>query len=180
MSQDESRSSVEGGVKVRRVKRPPAGTLSGHIAAISAALKRGSKRPMTLMYPTVEEVKPQFFRGIILVDYDKCIGCSLCAQVCPPRAIKMYRVPGDKRMRPGYDVGRCIYCGLCTDICPTDALTPSDRFDHVFESLEQMVLDPIDWALLSRKIREEKPSRPRVKPTTDEEVGLRYEPANEH
>ncbi len=137
---------------------------------------------MTLMFPTVEEVKPEFFRGIILFDYDKCIGCSLCAQICPARAIKMYRVPGDKRIRPGYDAGRCIYCGLCTDICPTDALEASERFDHVFESLEQMEWDPIDWAIFSQKEREveKKPPRPRVRVTTDEEVGLRYEPAGGH
>jgi len=173
-------SNAEGvKVKVRKVERPKTGVIAGHIAAISAALKRGSKKPMTLMYPTVEEVKPQFFRGIILFDYDKCIGCSLCAQICPARAIKMYRVPGDKRIRPGYDVGRCIYCGLCTDICPTDALENSDRFDHVFDTLDKMEWDPIDWAIFSKKIREERPARPRVRTIVDEEVGLRYEPAGE-
>ncbi|ABM80059.1 NuoI/complex I 23 kDa subunit family protein [Hyperthermus butylicus] len=168
--------TASSGVRVRRVSRPKAGIVSGHVSAISAALRRASKKPMTLMYPTVEEEKPQLFRGFILYDYDKCIGCSLCAQICPARAIKMYRVPGDKRLRPGYDVGRCIYCGLCTDICPTDALILSDRFDHVFEKLEDMIFDPIDWAQISKKIREEKPTRKRVRTLVDEEVGLRYEP----
>jgi NADH-quinone oxidoreductase subunit I len=176
MSESEGGRQARREVKVRKVKRPPAGAISGHLAAISAALKRGSKKPMTLMYPTVEEAKPPLFRGIILFDYDKCIGCSLCAQICPARAIKMYRVPGDKRIRPGYDAGRCIYCGLCTDICPTDALIPSERFDHVFSSVEEMVWDPIDWALFSREELKKKPPRPRVKTVVDEEVGLRYEP----
>ncbi|BES81884.1 4Fe-4S binding protein [Pyrodictium abyssi] len=162
-----------------RRRRPRVNPVRGHLEAILAAARQMLRPPITLRYPDVEEARPEHYRGIILFDYDKCIGCTLCAQICPSRAIKMYRVPGDKRMRPGYDIGRCIFCGLCTDICPTDALETSIVHDKSFEDVESMDLDPVDWALYSRKLREEiaSPRKPRVKPVVDEEVGLRYEPA---
>ncbi|KSW12074.1 hypothetical protein CF15_04665 [Pyrodictium occultum] len=167
--------------KGRAGRRPPrVNPVKGHLDAILTVARRMLHPPMTLQYPDVEEEKPEYYHGIILFDYNKCIGCTLCAQVCPSRAIKMFRVPGDKRMRPGYDIGRCIFCGLCADICPTDALETSIVHDKVFEKLETMDLDPVDWAIYSRKLREEikKPSRPRVRARVDEKAGLRYERAS--
>jgi NADH-quinone oxidoreductase subunit I len=168
----------EGGQRAEERRRRP-GLLRGHLDAILTGLRYLSKRPMTLMYPDVEEELPSLYHTMILYDYDRCIGCSLCAQICPSRAIRMYRVPGDKRMRPGYNVGRCIHCGLCTDVCPTDALSFSPLHDDVFEDPGSMDWDPVDWALASKRIREEasKRRRPRVRAVVDEEVGLRYEPA---
>ncbi len=158
-------------------KRP--NVLRAHLEAIVAAVSRASKRPMTLMYPDVEELYPPGYRGVILFNYDRCIGCSLCARICPSRAIKMYRVPGDKRIRPGYDMGRCIFCGFCVDICPTNALEHSFIHDKAYYTAEEMVMDPIDWAKFSRRVREEEKERlgsgRMVRAVIDEEVGIRYE-----
>ena len=149
--------------------------MRGHLGAIGAALRQLARKPMTIMFPDYQEARPPGYRGVILFDYGKCIGCSLCAQICPARAIKMYRVPGDKRIRPGYNVGRCIFCGLCVDICPTDALSYSSVHDRVYEDIPSMDMDPVDWALWSREVeREEAQPRPRLKPVVDEETGLRY------
>lgn len=156
-------------------KRPRINPVKAHINAITAAVNRLLKPPITIMFPDYEEAWPEGFRGFILLDYDKCIGCSLCAQICPARAIKMYTVPEDKRPRPGYNVGRCIFCGLCVDVCPTDALRHSFVHDEVYSEVAAMDMDPIDWALWSKKIGEkERTPRPRLKPVVDEEVGLRY------
>ena len=150
--------------------------------ALLAAVSRALRKPMTLMYPDVEEQHPPGYRGIIVYNYDKCIACSLCARICPPRAIKMHRVPGDKKIRPGYDMGRCIFCGYCVDICPTEALSYSWVHDKAFYRIEEMVFDPIDWAKYSRQVLEEQKRREsrhnRVRVVIDEEVGLRYEPAH--
>jgi len=155
------------------------GTVRGHLEALAAAARRLLEPPMTFPYPDYEEAMPPRFRGVVLYDYDKCIGCSLCAQVCPARAIKMYRVPGDKRLRPGYNPGRCIFCGLCTDICPTDALWESRLHEHVTDAVEEGPpgwMDPVDWHLWSLKVsREEERRRGRMLAVVvDEERGLRY------
>ena len=156
-------------------RRQGPGTVRGHLEAIGTALRHLARKPMTIGFPDYDEARPPGYRGVILFNYSKCIGCSLCAQICPARAIKMYRVPGDKRLRPGYNVGRCIFCGLCVDICPTDALSLSTVHDRVYEDVPSMDMDPVDWALWSREIEgEEKRPRPMLRPVVDEERGLRY------
>ena len=148
-----------------------------HLEAIATAARRLLEPPMTLPYPDYMEARPPGYRGVILFHYEKCIGCSLCAQICPARAIKMYRVPGDKRLRPGYNVGRCIFCGLCVDICPVDALSESLVHDRVYEDVPSMDMDPVDWALWSRRVAEEErsPERPLLRARLDPERGIVYE-----
>ena len=76
-----------------------------------------------------------------LIDFDPCDGCTLCAEVCPTRAIDVSKTPAE-----GYDMARCFrfllrlrqrygadsvyryedvkFCGQCFGICPwafTDA-----------------------------------------------------------
>ncbi len=61
---------------------------------------------------------------------DACIGCALCAEVCPPRAVRMHRREGGVLANTPYiDPTRrgCTLCGKCMEICPTNALTPVPR-----------------------------------------------------
>ncbi len=48
--------------------------------------------------------------------HDKCIGCSDCAENCPPRVIEMT----DKR--PVVDLEGCIRCFCCQELCPVKAI----------------------------------------------------------
>ncbi len=55
-----------------------------------------------------------------------CIGCGLCAEVCPPRCIKFWSREGGTNSNTPYINPRehsCILCGKCMEVCPTDALT---------------------------------------------------------
>ncbi len=133
-----------------------------------------AKPPMTLRYPDQYEVL-EGYRGPPGFDMKKCIGCSLCAQICPARAIKMYRLPGVRTPRPGIDYSRCIYCGYCVDICPTGALFHFDSADFIIERLEDAVFTPVEWDALKLRTWAEKRGKP-VRSVVDEEVGLRYEP----
>ncbi len=158
-------------------RRRGPGVVRGHLQAIAAALRQLARPPMAMPLLEAEDARVPGYRGVIVFHYDRCIGCSLCAQICPSRAIKMYRVPGDKRIRPGYDVGRCIFCGLCVDICPVDALETSIIHDRVYEDVPSMAMDPVEWTVWSRRIlREERePGRPRLRAVVDPDRGLRYE-----
>jgi NADH-quinone oxidoreductase subunit I len=70
---------------------------------------------------------------------EKCIGCELCAGVCPARCIYVRGAdnPPDNPVSPGerfgfvYEINmlRCIFCGLCVEACPTEAITMT----HLFE-----------------------------------------------
>lgn len=51
----------------------------------------------------------------IIVDQEKCIGCSKCSAVCPEQAIAMK----DKKAHVDWD--NCIGCGECLTVCPVKA-----------------------------------------------------------
>ncbi|HXH57640.1 NADH-quinone oxidoreductase subunit NuoI [Iamia sp.] len=73
---------------------------------------------------------------------EKCIGCELCAGVCPARCIYVRGAdnPPDDPVSPGerygyvYEINylRCIHCDLCIEACPTEAITESKLFEFSF------------------------------------------------
>ncbi len=93
---------------------------------------------MTHRYPMEKQVPHPGYRGIIVLNEDKCIGCSLCARICPAAAMKMIKLE-PKKLRPVINLGRCIFCGSCVDICPTEALYHAKTHDKVFDSVEGMI-----------------------------------------
>ncbi len=102
---------------------------------------------VTRMYP--EEKKPKQPRQHgrhVLNRYEdgmeKCIGCELCAGVCPADCIYVRGLdnPPDHPVSPGerygyvYEINylRCIHCDLCVEACPTEAITESKLFEFSF------------------------------------------------
>ena len=73
---------------------------------------------------------------------EKCIGCELCAGVCPARCIYVRGAdnPTDDPVSPGerygfvYEINylRCIHCDLCVEACPTEAITETKLFEFSF------------------------------------------------
>ncbi|MGI9606524.1 MAG: NADH-quinone oxidoreductase subunit NuoI [Acidimicrobiales bacterium] len=97
---------------------------------------KGEKRP-----------KPERFHGRHVLNryedgMEKCIGCELCAGVCPARCIYVRGADNapDNPVSPGerygyvYEINylRCIHCDLCVEACPTEAITESKLFEFSF------------------------------------------------
>ena len=107
-------------------------------------LRQIFRKRVTVAYPKVKRVKPPRFHGRHLLNrypdgMEKCIGCELCAGVCPARCIYVRgkENPAEAPVSPGerygfiYEINflRCIFCGLCVEACPTEAITMT----HLFE-----------------------------------------------
>jgi NADH-quinone oxidoreductase subunit I len=107
-------------------------------------LKQIFRPKVTTQYPKQKRVKPQRFHGRHVLNrypdgMEKCIGCELCAGVCPARCIYVRgkENPPDAPISPGerygfvYEINmlRCVFCGLCVEACPTEAITMSQLFE---------------------------------------------------
>ncbi len=80
---------------------------------------------------------------------EKCIGCELCAGVCPAKCIYVRGADNDPEnpTSPGerfgfvYEINylRCIHCDLCVEACPTEAITESKLFEFSFTSRQDAI-----------------------------------------
>jgi NADH-quinone oxidoreductase subunit I len=102
---------------------------------------------VTVSYPQAKRPKqPRQHGRHVLNRYEdgmeKCIGCELCAGVCPANCIYVRGLdnPPDHPVSPGerygyvYEINylRCIHCDLCVEACPTQAITESKMFEFSF------------------------------------------------
>ena len=104
---------------------------------------------VTTQYPKEKAPKPPRLHGRHVLNryedgMEKCIGCELCAAVCPADCIYVRGLdnPPDHPVSPGerygyvYEINylRCIHCDLCVEACPTEAITESKLFEFSFTS----------------------------------------------
>ena len=127
--------------------------LSGMGITIRHFFRSLAGHQVTMQYPEERwEVKDNYRGAPVLVKDDegrpKCVACSLCEYVCPPKAI--YIVPGE--LEPGNRVERgpavfninmlrCIFCGLCEEACPEEAIFMSKEFELWGEKRSELVHD---------------------------------------
>lgn len=62
------------------------------------------------------------------VDYNKCIGCSLCAKLCPEGCIAMIKTK--QGLKPKFDYNYCKGCSLCANQCPIKAIIMKSEYNN--------------------------------------------------
>lgn len=117
-------------------------------------LKYAFKRPVTLRYPEEKRKLPARSRGRHYLTkwndgLERCVGCELCAIVCPSQAIYVKpaaNLPGDvhshgERYASDFQINmlRCIFCGYCEEACPTGAIILSGEYELAAYSRESLI-----------------------------------------
>jgi NADH-quinone oxidoreductase subunit I len=124
------------------------------VAGFWITFRQMFRRRVTVAYPKVKRDKPQRFHGRHVLNrypdgMEKCIGCELCAGVCPARCIYVRgkENPPAEPVSPGerfgfvYEINmlRCIFCGLCVEACPTEAITMTGLFEFSTTNREDAI-----------------------------------------
>jgi len=115
-------------------------------------LFKRKKRSASAMDVKVE--KPERLHGRHVLNryedgMEKCIGCELCAAVCPAKCIHVRGADNDPDhpTSPGerfgwiYEINylRCIHCDLCVEACPTEAITETKLFEFSFTNRKDAI-----------------------------------------
>ena len=119
----------------------------GYFGGFAVTFRKLFEDRVTTPYPKQKRHKPDRLHGRhVLGRYEdgmeKCIGCELCAAVCPANCIHVRGAdnPVDHPVSPGerygfvYEINylRCIHCDLCVEACPTEAITETKLFEFSF------------------------------------------------
>lgn len=110
--------------------------------------KRAAQKPWTIKKPTKDRPGAENYRGFHKNDFEKCIGCGTCEDICQNAAIDLMPVDkvdtdmGDSGLRPLLDYGRCCWCALCVDVCPTGSLTMSNEYTWISDEAEDFRFIP--------------------------------------
>lgn len=117
-------------------------------------LKYGFKRPITIRYPEHKRKLPVVSRGKHFLTKwadgkERCVGCELCAIVCPAQAIYVKPAANDpdnphshgERYASDFQINmlRCIYCGLCEEACPTGAIVLGNEYELSAYTREELI-----------------------------------------
>ena len=119
----------------------------GYLGGFKVTFKTLFDKRLTTEYPKDKIPKPERLHGRHVLNryedgMEKCIGCELCAGVCPARCIYVRGRDNDPAdpTSPGerfgfvYEINylRCIHCDLCVEACPTEAITETKMFEFSF------------------------------------------------
>lgn len=117
-------------------------------------LKYAFRRPTTIRYPEEKRKLPIRSRGRhYLTKWDdgleRCVGCELCAIVCPSQTIYVKPAANDpdnphshgERYASDFQINmlRCIFCGYCEEACPTGAIILSNEYELSDTSREALI-----------------------------------------
>jgi NADH-quinone oxidoreductase subunit G len=91
----------------------------------------------------VKDVAPDCSTGSIILEFEKCIKCGRCIQVCQEMqnvwALSFLDRGINTRMAPAGDItlaeSPCVKCGQCSAHCPTGAIVENDETPQVWQAL---------------------------------------------
>lgn len=104
------------------------------LQGMALTLRKMFSHAVTIQYPDERRHIAPGFRGQHALAKDrsghaKCVGCGLCATICPSQCIKIIRAKGQVD-KYEIDILRCIYCGFCVEACPYGAIVLTENYEY--------------------------------------------------
>jgi NADH-quinone oxidoreductase subunit I len=111
--------------------------------------RKGKKESRDAKVPKPERLHGRHVLNRYEDGMEKCIGCELCAGVCPAKCIYVRGKDNDPQnpTSPGerfgfiYEINylRCIHCDMCVEACPTEAITETKLFEFSFTNRKDAI-----------------------------------------
>jgi NADH-quinone oxidoreductase chain I len=114
------------------------------LKGLALTLSRLFSHAVTIQYPKERRPIAPGFRGQHALAKNpegkaKCVGCGLCATICPSQCIKVTR---EKGQVTGYEIEvlRCIFCGFCVEACPYGAISLTENYEYSDYSRQALLM----------------------------------------
>nr|WP_211248413.1 FAD-dependent oxidoreductase [Thermodesulfobacterium hydrogeniphilum] len=117
---------------------------------VLAQVKAAAAKACILLAKGVVETTPY----IASINEKKCIGCGICAELCPFSAIEMVKV--EKRRKAKVITASCKGCGVCASHCPVFAI---DVGGFSTEAVLSQVQAFKGWELLENQTKKNRNGR---------------------
>ncbi|HTE04739.1 MAG TPA: NADH-quinone oxidoreductase subunit I, partial [Planctomycetota bacterium] len=115
-----------------------------------------SEPPITVQYPHEKLPMPPSYKGIHILEQDKCIDCKLCAKACPVDCIEIEAVHHGRVLewqKFTIDYKKCIFCEFCIPPCPKDCIHMTSEFEVATDNPDGMIEDLLTWTGLRTEDR---------------------------
>ena len=114
------------------------------LKGMALTLRRMFSHAVTIQYPTERRPIAPGYRGEHALAKNtegkaKCVGCGLCATICPSQCIHVFREKGQVA-RYEIEVLRCIFCGFCMEVCPYGAVVLTENYEFSAYKKEDIYL----------------------------------------
>lgn len=109
------------------------------LKGMALTLKTLFTKAVTRQYPEEPRPAKPGFRGLHALAKDregnmKCVGCGLCAAVCPSQCIKIFTAEGldHEKVVERYEIDtlKCLFCALCVEACPYGAIVLTEHYEY--------------------------------------------------
>ncbi len=104
--------------------------------------------PITVQFPHERLPMPPSYKGIHILEQNKCIDCKLCAKACPVDCIEIEAVHHGRVLewqKFTIDYKKCIFCEFCIPPCPKDCIHMTSEFEVATANPDTMIEDLLTW-----------------------------------
>ncbi len=114
---------------------------------LKEAIRALIKGPYTTKFPYEPHKPYERFRGRPKFYVADCIGCTVCAQVCPAKAIDIEDIKNKRILTVHWDI--CVFCGQCQANCPPEkGIMLSQEFDFATTEKREDLKQTIEKELI--------------------------------